>query len=90
MVSVAGEGVADKTCTHVLYGGAVRNDLGEIAVGQDLGLGGTYDGFVHGHLVIVIIGESIMLGIRLIRPQTMYCSQRKLTDWIVSEAYDAP
>ena len=70
MISVSCKFVADIAGTPVLYGGTGRDHY--IDVCQIFGFPhGIYDGVIHGHLVPVVIGESVMTGVLCISPCLM-------------------
>ena len=71
MMAVGGEGVTQFRGAQILDSGAGRDNAGQTGAGQHHVLHRGGDGLVHGHLVLVIIEEGLVLAVLLIGPGHM-------------------
>ena len=68
VIAVPCDGITQQRGSGVLHGRSIWNDKVKIVVCQNLVLYGRYDGIVHGHLIIVVLGERADGGILLVGP----------------------
>ena len=68
MEAVPGQGVPQEGGPGVLDGGAGGDNKAEPLIGQDAGLDAIHDPAIHGHLVLVVLGEILMGAICLVGP----------------------